>query len=475
MKKVLVLISISAILASSSSCSLYTKPEVQPLNAPEKFKNEIKTANKNNKLNPQWWQNFNDPQLNELVTLALQKNIDYKIALKNIDIAKTYIDQNASAFFPQIDLNYSSTRQALSKNEFNRAQNVLNSQGGSSGSTFNIHQLDASVSYEIDFWHQIGNSVNQAKADTKMSEANSNIVKLSLLTNVVNTYQQIVALNENINNLEQQYNSTTEIAKETNSQYKSGLANIDPLADANIQADTIKNNINSLKRDRQTLQNTLAYLCGEYPEKFTFAIKTPQKSLNFTKLIPPELPSTMLLERPDIQGALYQVMSSGYIVKQNLANFFPNFSLTGAYGFGSNKLSNFLTDGSTYWNYGIGALEPIFDYKLRKSEYERAKLQFETATLTYKSTTINAFKEVDNALITYQRDYDSLKILQHEVNYSQQKYNSSKAQYNAGMINYATYLNYKLAYLQNKYNLTNQNLLVKNDVVQIYKTLGLGL
>jgi outer membrane protein, multidrug efflux system len=468
-------IGVSLLVFSISSCTLYTKPKVESPEAPINFKNQIKAANKNTKLQSEWWKNFNDPELNKLVALALEKNLDYKVALKNIAIAKTYVDQNTSSFFPQINLNYSSTRESLSKNEFNRAQNVLSGQGGSSGSTFNVHQLNASVSYELDFWHQIGNSVNQAKADVKVSEANSNVVKLSLISDIVNTYLQIINLNENIKNLELQYNSAKEIAKETNNQYKSGLLNINPLADAKTQAEIIQTTISDLEKNKQILQNTLAYLCGEYPEKFNFPVAESQMKLHFPDLVPPELPSNMLLSRPDIQSSLFQVVSYGYLTKENLANFFPTFTLTGAYGFASNKLSNFLTNGSNVWNYGVNALTPVFDYKIRQSEYKRSKLQFEAANLTYRNTVINAFKEVDNALITYKDDYNSLKNIARQFNYSEEKYYTAKAQYKAGMISYADCLNYKIIYLQNKYNLNAQNLTVAGDVVQIYKTLGLGL
>lgn len=484
MKKVLVITAnILFTFAIIGGCALYTNPKVQPLDPPAKFKNEIRTANKNVHLNPDWWKNFHDAQLNTLVTLALQNNLDYKIALKNIEIARTYVTQNFSSFFPVVDLSYSSARKTLSQNDISRT--FISTQQGTTPNTntaiglgvFNTHQLDASVAYELDFWHRIANSVKQAKANVKISEANSNIVRLSLLSSVVNTYFQIVNLNESIDNLKQQYATINDIAKETNNQYKSGLLNISPLMDAKIQAEAIKGNIDNLQRTRQILQNTLAYLCGEYPEKFSFIINRtrliPQRT--FVALMPPALPSTMLLERPDVQGALYQVLSFGYAKKQTLASFFPTFALTGNYGYASNDLSNLISNGSKFWDYGFNALVTVFDYKNRLSQYKRSKLQFDAAMLTYKTTAINAFTEVDNALLAYQRDSFLLKTLQRELEFSANKYSISLAQYHAGMTSYSTYLAYKLAYLQNQYNVIIQNLVLTNDVVQIYKSLGLGL
>ncbi|MGC8625886.1 MAG: TolC family protein, partial [Phycisphaerae bacterium] len=85
------------------------------------------------------------------------------------------------------------------------------------------------------------------------------------------------------------------------------------------------------------------------------------------------------------------------------------------------------------------------------------------------------FKEVDNALASYKKD--SQALISYQKNYQSAKnlYDIYKAQYEAGTVDYITYLNYKINLLNAYYNLINQNLLVKEDVISIYNALGMGL
>jgi outer membrane protein, multidrug efflux system len=462
--------SILVVIILLASCSLYSTPNVPSPQAPRKFNTTFKFAQKNFPVN--WWKVFHNPQLNQMVNLALKNNINYQIALKNIQIAQTYVNQNASSFFPTINANYGYSRNQLSGNA--AAARAFNSIGANTTNPFNYHQLGGSASYELDVWHQVANSVKQAQANVKMTAADSGIIKLTLLGDVVTTYLQINALDSSLKNLQQQHQAINAIVKVTIDQYRSGLINIEPLADIKNQAETIRSTLNETKKQRQVAYNTLAYLVGEYPEKFFWQIKQPFPALNFHKMVPAGLPAKVLVARPDIQSAYYQILVYGYLEKQNLANFLPAISLTSMYGFASTQLTNFISNGSIYWNFGATVLEPLFDAGNRMSQYRRAKLQYQTAILNYKNVVLNAFKEVDNSLTIYQRDYIILTAIQQELINAQNKYDSAKAQYIAGIYDYATYLNSRLNYLQSKYNLIQQRLTVAQDVIQIYKTLGIG-
>jgi multidrug efflux system outer membrane protein len=451
-----------------SGCALYTKPSVPTLQIPTAFKNANKFTYSN--LKDHWWQNFNDAKLNQLVNLALQNNLNYQIALKNILIARTYLTENRAALFPQVNLNAGASRNKSSSNT--QTNQYLNNTPLS-----NLYQLNGSVSYEVDVWSSIRNSVLQANAHVKASVADSDVIKLALITNVVDSYLQIVVLNSNLENLKQQYNAASEIARLNQDQYKGGLVDIEPIDNAKTQVENIRSAISTLEEQRQILQNTLAYLVGAYPENFDYKIEnTLQNSkANFTQMLPPGIPSKMLINRPDIQSSFYQVLSYGYAQKQSLAAFFPTFSLTGTYGFASIGLASLTSGGSALWSFGANAIQTLLDFGKTYSQYKRARLQYETVVLTYKNTVINAFMEVNNALVSYKQDYLTLQASQKVVWLAKEKLDLADAQYKSGVINYITCLGYKLIFLQSKYALANQTQTLVADVIQVYKTLGLGL
>jgi multidrug efflux system outer membrane protein len=469
---------------------MYEAPDVPHMDTPDEFKNQIDADN--SQLKNAWWENFNDEDLNELVAEALDENYNYQIALNNIDIAVTYVDQNRSAFFPQIDAAATYSRNKFVPDEFfgafptpgNGSPVTTTSSSPSSGSAaspflnggiFDVNLIALSASYELDVWNQVGNSVKQAQANVIANQAQADVIKLSLVSAVVNTYFQLMALNTNLNNLNQQYVAIDEIKELAHVQYVSGLIDESQVYNAKIQKQNTGVMIEATEKQKQIMENTLAYLLGEYPEEFDLE---PEGSLNqiaFDLLIPEGVPSQMLTERPDIQSAYYQMLSYGYLEKQALSNFFPSFSLTGGYGYANQDLGSLISEPSKFWSYGVNVSQFVFDYAVRESEYDRAGEQFESSILNYQDTVMNAFTEVNNALVSYQEDNEALHRYLQQSEHYQQLVSIADAQYQAGLVNYTTYLNNELSLLQTQYNVTNQQLMVAQDVIAVYKSLGLGL
>lgn len=461
------------ILSFMAGCSLYTAARVKSVTIPDQVKNDI--HEKNEKFTADdghaWWKNFGDPQLNNLVECAFAHNLNYRIAIQNIQLAKTYVDANMSNLFPQINLNYSVRRARTATNGF--TSNVV--QGVTPGAVFNLYELYGSASYELDVWKKIQNSVKQAKINVKVSNANSQVIKLTLLSDVVTLYFQIIATQKNLENLEQQYAVANANVTLLDVQYQSGLIDIGPLDDAKIQAQALNIQRAQLRNQHEILRNTLAYLVGEYPETFTAKTGSKFTAKPSQLLIPRGLSSTLLLARPDVRSAYEQVLSYDYGKKQALANFFPTFNLIGDDGFSSVSLSNLLAHGSRFWDGTFAATQVVFDYLKRSSQYEAAKIHYRMAMLNYKNVVLNAFTEVNNALSTYQQDYNALASYQQKLINTQEKLQLAQAQQQAGLIDALTYNSYALSTLASEYDVVNQRAVVVADIVHVYQTIGLGL
>nr|AEI30290.1 RND efflux system outer membrane lipoprotein NodT family [uncultured microorganism] len=452
-------------------CTLYTKPEVNTPVPPEVFKVTV-DAEKFKALNNRWWENFNNSQLNALVEKALENNMNYQVAIKNIDIAQTYVLQNMTLMFPQLGVDY----------ELSRNKNILNV-GNSftsapeltgNNSIINLQTLTATVNYEIDAWNQVHNAVDQAKADKDTSEGNANIFRLTLISSVVTTYFQIMALNENISHYEKQYAAAFEIAELTEVQYRSGLVDDALVYTAKNNAETILSSLKTAQKQQQVYLYTLAYLLGEYPEEYTPTVEGKLSDLKFDALVPQAIPSNMLAVRPDIQASFSSILSFGYIEKQNIANFLPSLSLSGTYGYANNTLAKLINQSNVLWNFGLSALQTVIDYPALYSQWKRSQIQYEAAILTYKNTLINAYTEVDAALVTYKQDTKVLESNERQLYNDKELLSIAKAQYSAGLTNYIDYLTNDINWLQGNINLTSQQLSVTQDIVQVYKTLGLG-
>lgn len=453
-----------------SGCTLYQKPVVPETQTPEKFK--VAIENPHPYLNNHWWENFQNSQLNELVDKALAKNYNYLIALKNIDIAQTYVLQNMTNLFPQLGADFETSRNK-------RLVNVGNSfsaapQLTGTPNVNNLQFLTATVNYEIDAWNQVRNSVNQAEADKATVTGNTNVIRLTLVSSVVNNYYQLMALTENIENLKKQLKAAKGILELTKVKYTSGLIDDGDVLQAKNQVENILSTLKTTQKQKQITEYTLAYLLGEYPETFSVNAYGSLSDLKFAELVPEGIPSTMLGIRPDIQAAYSSVLSFGYIEKQNIANFLPNLSLTGSYGYANANLSSLIKQSNAIWTYGLSALQSIFDYPNLYAVYKRSKIQYESAIMSYENTVVNAFAEVDSALISFKEDDLVRRSFVRQVNNYKDLVDIASAHYVSGLTDYLDYLANDLLLLQTDYNLTLKELILTQDIVQVYKTLGLG-
>lgn len=470
--KIIRLTMIFTVLCGLSACTLYKKPEVPSAEPPEQFK-VSEEAVYYPSLNNRWWENFENVQLNSLVEKAISNNYDYQVALKNIDIAQTYVLQNMTLLFPQLGIDYELSRNKGLANVGNATATAPQLTGNSNA--FNLQTLTATVSYELDIWNQVHNSVDQAKADKLTAEGNTNVIRLTLISSVVNTYFQITALEENIANFNKQYRAAQEILELTQVQYKAGLVDDSAVYLAKNQLETLLSTLNTAKKQKQIYEFTLAYLIGEYPEQFSLHVDKKLSGLEFGSLLPEAIPSTMLSVRPDIQAAFSSVLSFGYIEKQNIANFLPNISLSGTYGYANNSFAHLINNSNVLWNFGLSALQTVIDYPALYSQWKRSQIQYESAILTYKGTVINAFAEVDGSIVSYKQDNLVRESFSRQMNNQHELFDIAKAHYASGLTNYIDYLSNKINWLQSRINLTNQQLVVTQDIVQVYKALGLGV
>lgn len=442
-----------------SSCAFYLKPKEVSLYYPKEFKENLKIAD--TKINKNWWETFNDKDLNYFINLALKNNPDYKIALKNIEIAKTYVLQNGSYLFPMFNLQSTSQRQKFSQRT--PTGKFIFSK------PYTTYDLSVSASYELDLFGKALNAFRASKENVQLSKDEAKAVKIALITNVVNNYYQIVQNAKQIEILRKEIAILKENEKLTEANYKAGLTNYSNVYSSKLALRTLKENLKSLENERKILINAFAYLLGEYPESFKFSIEGAMpKNLE----IPKAVPSYVVANRPDIRETQKNIIIDAYSEKISLANFFPSFNLTGSYGFESNKLTNLITTPSVAWNFGLNILEPIINYGSILAQYKRSKLQLQEDILNYRKTVLNAFKEVDDSLSNYKTDYLIYKLYKKDYEENLKNYDIALANYKAGLINYQALSSYKINYLNSYSKLLAEELKLVQDISSFYNVIG---
>lgn len=457
-KSLYFLIGINTLLLSD--CTLYEKPNIPKIQTPHQFK--FSGLSQTDIVAIEWWKNFNDPTLNTLIQLALKNNDNYLIATKNIAIAKTYVTQSYSALFPAFALNYGASAQKTPSPFFSTA----------SSSQVNLQQLNGSVSYQLNLWNQFDNAMKQSKSTLAATKAESKITKITLINSVVTTYFQIVTTQNTLLNLQYQKQAATKIVNLYTIQLKSGLIDASSLDDVKTQVENIQLNIAISQRQLAIFKNTLAYLISDYPENFNLIPHGYITQIPYKNFIPKNLSSKLVANRPDVQMAYAQAVAAGYGQKESISGFLPTFNLTGNYGYASTGLTSLLSPESTAWSMGLAIAQPIINLGQSLGAYRRSKFQYQSALISYKDSVINAFTQIDNALITYQKDHESLRFYGRMLANDQDKTRIAKAQYRSGYADYSSFLTSQLTTLQSQNNLISQQLVVITDVAAVYQNLG---
>jgi len=450
-------------------CSLNATTDPEPVETPLDFKESIHVENAG--LNLQWWKNFHDPNLNELVDLALTNNIRHQIALKNVEVANTFVTESIYNRLPNVNVGYNVDRATLSHDQIDAADIpdfTVQTE------TIGFNYLYGSVYYDMDLWGKKANLTEQTRVNVEIAAAESRIVRLTLISEVTNIYFHIATLNSNVANLQKRMKIADANLKIAKAQENYGLVTSDLINEISSRKEKLATDINDLEKERKSFINHLAYLLGEYPENFNYEIGAMTYGSDFDALLPPSMPSEVVANRPDIQSSFLQIKSFGFLQKQVIADFLPSFNLYATYGPETFSVTDLIQNGLLA-TYGFNIVQKLTNIGSNYARYERVQDEYDEAVLRYKDTVINAFKEVDNALLAYKEDLKSLSSHKEIVKNKKANLRLTDLQYKAGAIDYATYLNSELDELQGIYDLATQNLKVFRDVIQIYKALGLGV
>lgn len=416
---------------------------------------------KTQNLEEKWWLVFQDEALNKLLKKSVRENLSYQMALKNVEIAKTYMTQNESQLYPNLNLGYSVSRNRLTSGSVTLAHNP-----------YNLNQLQGTVSYELDIWGRIRDSVRQSTADWASAHFGAQVVRLTVISAVMSTYFQIKSLLKNIETFKEQVTTQTEILKLLKAQNESGLIDATTLSDAENDIQATENLLRAYEVQFTQTQNFLALLLGKAPDDFAISFGGVIQSPCEQHAIPENVPAEIMRRRPDVQQAFHQMVSSKIFKKINDSNYFPHFSLTGNYGYASSMLSNFLTTPHLVWNFGLSVLQPVLDWGNLKSQADRSKLQYESSVLNYRLVIISALNEVSNALVAYQKDRETLLSLEKEVKGSEDKLKLLQSQYEAGLSDYAAVLSQRVVIQNLRVISETGRLQLIQDLIQVYKAFG---
>lgn len=370
-------------------CSLAPAPVVPPLPTPAAFPPDYGPTPDGRRATEIGWQSFfTDPRLQRLIALALDQNRDLRVSVARIDEARAQYRIQGADRFPTLGANASY--------EKSRTPADLSITG--QGATSQLYNVGLGVTaFELDFWGRVRNLTAAARARYLSTVGAERAFRLSLIRDVAINYLNARELAERIT-----------IAESTLESRRKGLAIAQKRLDAGVtsaldfrQTETLltqaETELASLRLQRAQIRNFTYVLVGTAaPDDLPEAL--PMADQGIVRDIGPGLPSDLLVNRPDIVAAEEDLRASEADIGVARAEFFPQISLTGSFGFASTALDGLVGKDNRSWSFGPAATLPIFDWGRRAGNLEVAKTRAAIALATYEKTIQSAFREVADAL-----------------------------------------------------------------------------
>ena len=332
-----------------------------------------------------WWDQFDDPVLSDLVRTALANNKDVDIATANVDQAFAQYGIVRSAQFPQVSLGASAARNKGSPN--------TPLQGGP---PFNAYGVNLSAAFELDVWGRLRRATESARASLLASEQGKATVVLTVVTTVANAYIQLRAFDRQLEIAQYTSQSLGEAARLQRIRFQEGAVPQSDYEQAESQFRETAARVPELERQIARQENFISTVLGRNPG--AIARGRDIDALLFPA-VPSALPATLLERRPDIRESEQQLIAANADIGVAKAAYFPNISLTGLLGLESADLTDLFKGPSRVWSFGANLAQPIFNAGRLRSQVARTEALERQALYTYERSIINAFQDVDNALV----------------------------------------------------------------------------
>ena len=412
-----------------------------------------------------WWEIYGDAGLNALVEELNRSNQTVAQSEAQYRQAQALVRSSRAALFPSLDLSASKNRSAQGTGS--SSSSLSNNSSG----IRNTYNAQLGVSWEIDLWGKLRETMNANEASAEASFADLASIRLSQQSELVQNYLQLRVIDEQKRLLEATVAAYERSLRMNENQYRAGVAGPDAVAQARTQLKSTQADLIDLIWQRAQFENAIAVLLGKAPADFALA---DSKAIPALPQIPVSLPSQLLERRPDIAAAERNVMAANANIGVSRAAYFPDLSLSMSGGYSSSSFSNWIELPNRYWSVGPQLALTLFDAGKRSAEVDRTVAVYDQTVAQYRQTVLDGFKEVENLLVQLKVYGDEAVVRQEALDAARESLRLTENQYRAGLIGYLDVVNVQTTALSNERSVLNllQGRLVAS--VQLVAALGGG-
>ncbi|SEI66771.1 efflux transporter outer membrane subunit [Paraburkholderia diazotrophica] len=412
-----------------------------------------------------WADQFGDAQLKALIDEALKSSPTLDQARARVAAASAYSETAKAGTMPRVDASYSLTRQ-----QFSSTALVPRPYGGS-WQTENKGLLSAS--YDLDLWGKNREALKSAVSQLQASQADAELVKLTLTTSIARTYNQLARLYVLRDIAQQEIAQREQIDRITAGRIATGLDTEVERKTAQANLATSRATLKALDGRILTTRYQIAALLGAGPDR-GLQIARPTLGIGDEVRLPDNLPADLVSRRPDIVAARWRVDAMTHDVKEAKAEFYPDINLSAAIGLDAFGFGRFLTAASRTASVGPAIHLPIFDAGELRAQLKGRYADFDYAVATYNQTLVTALSEVATQLADVRSTDGQLVDAQNAQDAARQADKLALVQYKAGLTNQLTVLNADVNALSADQAVANLRMDRRDQQIALASALGGG-
>jgi len=339
-----------------------------------------------------WWKALSDPQLDGLMDEALHGSPTLNIAAARTRKALAAADASATALLPRIDGSAASTRERFPENALTPPP--------LGGSTHTLNQLQATLSWELDFWGKNRAAYQAALGTARATEVDAYAARLALSTNIAQAYVQLqrayllhdvavttLAERERIHALTRDRNAA-------------GLDSRLELKQAESALPATREELARIDEQMALARNQIAALMGAGPDRGQ-AIQRPSDSALASATLPTTVPAELIGRRPDVIAERWRIEAAERDIASAKAQFYPNVNLVAFVGLQSLGASNLLAAASGLAGAGPAVTLPIFDAGRLRANLAGKDADYDIAVEQYNQTLADAMRDVVDQLASF--------------------------------------------------------------------------
>jgi len=459
MRRTLILFTIVICLAGCMMGPDYKRPAVD---IPQSWRFEDKEAK--DLVNTAWWEQFNDPVLNDLIQIALRENKDLKIAVARIGQFVGRYVTTRSALFPQFSASASGGEERITETGLPPTRHLK-------GNPNDVWSVFLNGNWEIDIWGKIRRATEAARAGILSSEEGRRTVILTLVAAVASTYIDLRDADREMEISRKTADAYRESLRIFELRFKEGFSSGIELNMVKSEYEQALSRISFYGKIIPQLEDALSILLGRNPGPIPRGKTLEELALPY---VPAGLPSNLLEQRPDIRKAEQDLIAANAQIGVAKSLYYPAISLTAAFGYTSTDLSKLFKHPAQAWSVAVPVVAPIFTAGAIRGQVKLAEAQKQELVVRYQQVIQTAFGEVNDSLIDQSQTKEQVEALGRQVSALKEYARLAHVRFDNGYTSYLEVLDANRSLFNAELSYAQTKATQFRSFVNLYKAMGGG-